>query len=50
MVKMPITLEQDGKFGSNVVYLMYFNIVQPLVYRKVTRLHRTSFWLVELFW
>ena len=32
LVKMLITLEPPGIFGSNFVYLnMYFNIVQPLV-------------------
>ena len=30
--------------------LMYFNIVQPLVWKKVTRLHWASFWPVKLFW
>ena len=29
--------------------LMYFNIVQPLPCKTVTRLHRASFWPVELF-
>ena len=28
---------------------MYFNIVQPPVYKTVIRLHRVSFWPVELF-
>ena len=30
--------------------LMYFNIVQPLPYKTMTRLHRASFWPVELFY
>ena len=30
--------------------LMYFNIVQPLVCKKVTRLHGASFWPGEFFW
>ena len=28
---------------------MYFNIVQPLVCKAVTRLHLVSFWPAELF-
>ena len=43
-VKMLITLEQLGAFGSNFS-LMYSNIVQPLA----TRLHRPSFSQVNLF-
>ena len=31
LVKMLITLEPHGIFGSNFCILMYFNIVQPLV-------------------
>ena len=32
LMKMLITLEPDGLFGSNSVYIyMYLNIVQPLV-------------------
>ena len=51
LVKLLITLEPDGIFGSNFVYLdMYFNIVQPLVYKKVMRLHQASFWPVKFFW
>ena len=42
-VKMLITLEPRGAFGSNVS-LMNSNIVQPLV----TRLHRASFSRVDL--
>ena len=37
----------NGIFCSNYI-LMYFNIVQQLVCKTVTRLHRASFWSVEL--
>ena len=37
VVKMLITLEQHGVFGSNCL-LIYFNIDQPLVGETVTRL------------
>ena len=47
LVKMLITLEPHGIFGSNCI-LMYFNTAQPLVCKMVTRLHRASFWPVEL--
>ena len=30
--------------------LMYLNIVKPLVWKNVTRLHWASFWPVKLFW
>ena len=41
LVKMLITLEPCGSFGSNL--LMYFNIVKPLVCKTVIRLHLASF-------
>ena len=43
LVKMLITLELCGSFGSKFSLLMYFNIVQPLECRTVTRLHLASF-------
>ena len=43
LVKMLITLEMCGSFGSKISLLMYFNIVQPLVCKTVTRLHLASF-------
>ena len=43
LVKMLITLELCGSFGSKLSLLMYFNIVQPLVCKTVTRLHLASF-------
>ena len=46
LVKMVITLEPHGKFGSNFVYYCIFNIVQPLVCESVTRLYQASFWPV----
>ena len=39
LVKMLITLELCGSFGSKFSLLMYFNIVQPLVCKTVTKLH-----------
>ena len=49
LVKMLTPLEPRGAFGSNFVYLCIFNIVQPLVRKKVTTLHRALFWLIQLF-
>ena len=43
LVKMLITLELCCSFGSKFSLLMYFNNVQPLVCRTVTRLHLASF-------
>ena len=44
LVKMLITLEMCGAFGSKISLLMYFNIVQQLVCKTVTRrLHLASF-------
>ena len=43
LVKMLITLELCGSFGSKFSLRMYFNIVQPLVCKTVTRLHLASF-------
>ena len=40
LVKMIITLEPCGSFGSNFLYLC---IVQPLVCKTVTGLHLASF-------
>ena len=44
LVKMLITLEPRGIFGSTFIYLCtcIFNIVQPLVCKIATRLHRAS--------
>ena len=51
LVKMPITPELHGIFGSNFVYLCILTLSsQPLVCKNVTRFHRASFWPVELFW
>ena len=47
LMKMLITLEPGGIFCSSI--LLYFSIVQLLVCKPVTRLHRASFWPVELF-
>ena len=43
LVKMLITLEPCGSFCSKFLYFIYFNIVQPLVCKTVTRLHLASF-------
>ena len=54
LVKIVITLESHGIFGSNFVYfyiIMYILIVSSHWYeKKVMRLHRASFWPVKLFW
>ena len=47
LVKMLITLEPCCAFGSNFEYLC--SIAQSLVCKTVTRLHRATFWPVELF-
>ena len=49
LAKMLVTLERRGLFGLNFCILAYFNIVHPLVCKTVMRLHRASFWPVELF-
>ena len=49
LVKILITFEAHGIFGSKFVN-MYFNIVHPLASKTVSRIHRASFWPVELFW
>ena len=49
LVKMLITLEPCDSFGSTLSLLMYFNIVQPLVCKTVTRLHLSIIWSVKLF-
>ena len=38
LVKMLITLEPDGIFGSNFVYFCIFNMAQPLICKKVKML------------
>ena len=43
LVKMLITLEPCGSFGSKFLYLCISNIVQPLLCKTVTRLHLASF-------
>ena len=50
LVKMLITLEPDGIFGSNFVNLCIFTLSSQWYEKNVTRLHRASFWPVELFW
>ena len=45
--EMIIAFEPHGIFGSNLH--IYFNIVQPLVCKRVTRLRRASFLSVEIF-
>ena len=49
LVKMLITVEPHGIFAQILYTYMYFIIVQPLVCKKVMRLHRASFWPVKLF-
>ena len=48
LVKMLITLETHGIFGSNFAYLCS-NIVQPLVCKTVTMLRQISFRPVKVF-
>ena len=48
--KMLITLEPDGIFDSNFVYLCILTLSSHWYEKNVTRLHRKSFWPVELFW
>ena len=48
LVKMLITLEPHGIFGSNFVYLCNLTLSSHWYEKKVTRLHRESFWPVEL--
>ena len=48
-MKMLITLEPDGIFGSNFVYLCIFKLSSHWYEKKVKRLHRASFWPVEHF-
>ena len=47
-VKMLITFELHGIFGSNFVYLGILTLSSHW-YEKRRRLHRASFWPVELF-
>ena len=49
LVKMLITLEPCGALVQILNTLMYCNIVEPLVCKTVTGLHRASFWPIELF-
>ena len=49
LVKMLIALELCGSFGSKFSLLMYFNSVQPLICKTVTRLHLASFGRSSLF-
>ena len=48
LVKMLITLD-SVVHSVQLFILMYFNIVLPLVCETVMRLHRASFWQVQLF-
>ena len=50
LVKMLINLEPHGIFGSNFVYLCILTLSRHWYEKNVTRLHRASFWPVELFW
>ena len=53
LVKMLITLEQHGIFGSNFVQIYILTLSSHWYEKKVTRLtrlHRASFWPIELFW
>ena len=47
LVKMLITLEPYGMFGSNFVYLCILTLSSHWYVKKVTRLHRASFWPVD---
>ena len=49
LVKMFITLEPDGIFGLNFVHLCILTLSSHWYEKNVTRLHRASFWPVELF-
>ena len=49
LVKVLITLGPHGIFCSIFVYSCILNIAQQLMCKMVTRLHRASFWPVELF-
>ena len=49
LVNMIITLEPHGEFGSNFVYLCILTLSSHWYEKNVTRLHRASFWPVELF-
>ena len=49
LVKMLITLEPDGILGLNFVYLCILTLSSHCNEKNVTRLHRASFWPVELF-
>ena len=44
LVKMLITLEPDGIFGSNFVYLCILTLSSTWYAKTVTRLRRASFW------
>ena len=50
LVKMLITLEPHRLFGSSFVYLCILTLSSQWYKKKVTKLHRASFWPVELFW
>ena len=52
LVKMLITLDSREIFGSKFVYLCILTLSSHWYsgMKKVTRLHRASFWPVELFW
>ena len=50
LVKMLITFEPHGIFGSNFVYLCILTLSSHWYEKKnVTRLHRASFWPVDFF-
>ena len=46
-MKMLITLEPYGMFGSNFVFLCILTLSSHWYEKKVTRLHRASFWPVD---
>ena len=50
LAQMLITLEPHGIFGSKFAYLCILTLFSHWYAKNVTRLHRASFWPVELFW
>ena len=50
LVKMLITLELYGIFGSNCVYSCILTLSSHWYEKKLMRFHRASFWPVKLFW
>ena len=50
LVKINITLEPHGIFGSNFVYLCILTLSSHRYEKNVVRLYRASIWAVKLFW